>query len=108
MTTVTKHCSLTAHVHMSTLAPRASVQASSGLKLTCVPAAPTVFCRQMCEILVTGLPLKCDAVESHKVNDLLVRMAEVRRLCDRAAMGTDGTCDTSCRIQQGMRWNHVH
>jgi hypothetical protein len=31
----------------------------------------------MCELLVGGLPLKSDAVESQKVNDLLVRLAEV-------------------------------
>lgn len=32
----------------------------------------------MCELLVAGLPLKSDAVESQKVNELLVRWAEVR------------------------------
>jgi hypothetical protein len=34
----------------------------------------------MCALLVSSLPLKSDAVESQKVNDLLVRMAEVRRI----------------------------
>jgi hypothetical protein len=39
-----------------------------------------LFLLQMCELLVAGLPLKSDSVESQKVNDLLVRLAEVRLL----------------------------
>lgn len=33
--------------------------------------------RQVAELLVAGLPLKSDAVESQKVNELLVRLMEV-------------------------------
>eukprot|EP00879_Flechtneria_rotunda_P021574 GHRR01022737.1.p1 GENE.GHRR01022737.1~~GHRR01022737.1.p1 ORF type:complete len:295 (+),score=116.76 GHRR01022737.1:93-977(+) len=33
---------------------------------------------QMADLLVAGLPLKCDAVESQKVNDVLVRLMETQ------------------------------
>lgn len=32
---------------------------------------------QMVELLVSGLPLKCDAVEAQKVNEFLVKKLEV-------------------------------
>jgi hypothetical protein len=44
----------------------------------------------MCELLVAGLPLKSDGVESQKVNDMLVRMAEVRRDAGQGSVGQQG------------------
>lgn len=50
---------------------------------------------QVCELLVAGLPLKSDGVESQKVNDMLVRMAEVRH--GRQLVGNSkGLCISTC------------
>lgn len=55
------------------------IHGCAAVLLTCVSLCPVLppSPAQMCELLMAGLPLKSDAVESQKVNDLLVRMAEV-------------------------------
>jgi hypothetical protein len=41
-------------------------------------AAAAAAALQMAERLVSGLPLRCDSVESQKVNEFLVKRLEVR------------------------------
>lgn len=64
----------------------------------------------MCELLVAGLPLKSDGVESQKVNDMLVRMAEVRRDAGQGSVGQQGRagmqscCPSHLMMRQVVIW----